>query len=102
MRPCQRCARWLLLPPQRRRPVAGDPGDHPSDEDLSPGTPERKKPLECTVSVYRSWRTAIPTRSEKNSGPPLAVMAALYGVPLTPAESVVGESMIVGALTVSV
>jgi hypothetical protein len=29
-------------------------------------------------------------------------MAALYGVPLTPAESVVGESMIVGALTVSV
>src|ERR1035437_2777364 len=26
-------------PPQRRRPVAGDPGFHPSDEDRSLGTP---------------------------------------------------------------
>ena len=26
-------------PPQRLRPVAGDPGFHPSDEDLSLGTP---------------------------------------------------------------
>jgi hypothetical protein len=24
---------------------------HPSDEDLSPGTPERKKPLECVFSA---------------------------------------------------
>jgi hypothetical protein len=31
----------LRSPPQRRRPVAGDPGFHPSDEDLSLGTPVR-------------------------------------------------------------
>ncbi len=53
---------WLLLPPQRRRPVAGDPGNHPSDEDLSPGTPERKKPLECEISVYSNSENALETR----------------------------------------
>jgi hypothetical protein len=25
---------------------------HPSDEDLSPGTPERKNPLELALPVY--------------------------------------------------
>ena len=38
-----------VLPPQRRRPVAGDPGSHPSDEDLSLGTP-----AECRAgAVFR-------------------------------------------------
>ena len=36
---------------------------HPSDEDLSLGTPLRKKPLCGVVSVYCNWRTAIAGRA---------------------------------------
>jgi len=32
---------------------------HPSDEDLSLGTPDMKKPLECVLSVYTNSETAI-------------------------------------------
>jgi hypothetical protein len=32
---------------------------HPSDEDLSPGTPERKKPLSIQVSVKSRSENAI-------------------------------------------
>ena len=37
----------------------GTPVDHPSDEDLSPGTPERKKPLERVLSVYTNSENAL-------------------------------------------
>ncbi len=32
---------------------------HPSDEDLSLGTPEREKPLDCTVSVKSRIENAV-------------------------------------------
>jgi hypothetical protein len=35
---------------------------HPTGEDLSVGTPERKKPLECEVSVYSNSEIAIAAR----------------------------------------
>ncbi len=32
---------------------------HPSDEDLSPGSPGMKKPLKCVVSVYTNSETTV-------------------------------------------
>ena len=32
---------------------------HPGDEGLSPGTPERKKPLSVVLPEYSYWRTAL-------------------------------------------
>jgi hypothetical protein len=32
---------------------------HPGDVDLSPGTPERKKPLSIVLPEYSYWRTTV-------------------------------------------
>jgi hypothetical protein len=45
---------WLLLPPHGRRPVRGDP--------------ERKKPLECEVPVYRNSENAIAAKARTRRG----------------------------------
>jgi hypothetical protein len=39
--------------------VQGDLYFHPTDEDLSARTPERKSHLSAEVSLYTNWRTAI-------------------------------------------
>jgi hypothetical protein len=40
---------------------------HPSDEDLSPGTPERKKPLSVQVSVKSRSENAVAGSTEAGS-----------------------------------
>ena len=51
------------------RAVKGGFFFHPSDEDLSPGTPERKKPLECVLSVYTNSDNALTrNRGNQNRG----------------------------------
>ncbi len=52
--------------PKKQRPLLGDPGL---------GTPERKKPLDCTVSAMSRIEIAVadtrlPARTETNSGQP--------------------------------
>jgi hypothetical protein len=72
----------LCIPPQRRRPVVGDPGSqprfernpgnsahseevqggfyfHPCDEDLSQGTPEMKKPRDGRASGHTRSDSAV-------------------------------------------
>src|ERR1035437_3590326 len=59
-----------LLPPQRRRPVAGDPGlFHPSDEDLSLGTPALgSRRLEMVASGLQHFRKRYKPRPLMNRG----------------------------------
>jgi hypothetical protein len=42
---------------------------HPSDEDLSPGTPEKKKPLERVPPLYSNSETAIRPAAALVVGP---------------------------------
>ena len=47
--------------------VKGGFSFHPSDEDLSPGTPVMKKPLECVLSVDSNSETAATQRGDPMS-----------------------------------
>jgi hypothetical protein len=48
--------------PIEQSSLVGDPGNHSSDEDLSLGTPERKKPLEGSASGQSDSDFAIAAR----------------------------------------
>jgi len=52
----------------RTKTCRGDPAKHPTDGDLSVGTPQRKKPLECEASVHSNSENAIARKGSRRRG----------------------------------
>lgn len=61
----------------RTKTCRGDPAKHPTDGDLSVGTPQRKKPLECEASVHSNSENAIAPGRQPDPGANQPIVARI-------------------------